>query len=452
MKKTWKCHLFILIFAAAVSGQIDSTDVILPIATRPDIAVAEIATINVGVWAFAYFVLDGYWSQISYHSAVWNMRHGFEWDPNVFKTNFFDHPYHGNLYFNAARTNGMSFWESAPFVFGGSMMWELFMESEFPSYNDLVMTTLGGISVGEVMYRFSEQLLDDRARGSERVFRELGAALINPVGGFNRLIRGDMKQYRSFANHIRQPITGTLSVGGRGEWRGSDLDDITTNPTLEMTLHYGSPLHMKDKRKPYDYFTFRFSTSKADTTRNMAITARALLLGKNFQTGKNDQVTHLVGLFQHHDYVNNQIVNFGGATIGGGLMSRFPLRSELTLITAPHVGAVIIGGSNNEYATSSQGLNYNYSWGYKVRLDVMLMHNTFGSLYFDYNYFFYIAIQGAQGTDRIDMLSLEYNVPIWGKFGLGLDYIYYYRNAHYRDFADVQKSFSGLRLLVSYFY
>jgi hypothetical protein len=87
-----------------------------------------------------------------------------------------------------------------------------------------------------------------------------------------------------------------------------------------------------------------------------------------------------------------------------------------------------------------------------VRLDAVMTHDTFGSLYFDYNYFLYHAIQGAQGTDRIDMLSLEYNIPVWDKFALGLEYLYYYRDAHYRDFPDVQKSFSGLRLLISYFY
>ena len=452
LKKITLCTLVLVILSGVAFGQLVTNDEIIPPPKRADIAVAEVVTVNIGIWAFAYFVLDGYWSHIGPQAVTMNMRHGFEWDPNTFKVNYFDHPYQGSLYFNSARTNGLSFWESTPFVFGGSMMWELFMESEFPSYNDLVMTTLGGITVGEVLFRFSEQILDDRAHGTERVFREIGGALINPVGGFNRLIRGDMKQHRTFTNHIHLPITGTLSLGGRGQWRAADFENIHVTPSLMLTLHYGRPLEYQDTRKPFDYFTFRTWTSQGDTTQNMAIMARALVLGKNFQTGKEDQVNHLGGLFSHYDYVNNDLVNFGGSTLAGGLLSRFPLGRNFNLITAPHLGIIIFGGSNNEYATSASGLNYNYSWGYKARLDAVLSHAKFGSLYLDYNYFLFNAIQGAIGTDRIDMLSINYSVPIWKKLGVGCEYLYYYRDAKYRDFPDIQKSFSGIKFLASYFY
>ncbi|MBN1559378.1 DUF3943 domain-containing protein, partial [candidate division KSB1 bacterium] len=133
-------QIFAIILLTCAGAAQPTGEEIMPPPKRADIAAAEILFINAGVWAFAYYGLDGYWSQISWQSVGMNLRHGFEWDPNKFKTNFFDHPFHGNLYFNTARTNGLSFWEAAPFSFGGSMMWELFMESEFPSYNDLLMT------------------------------------------------------------------------------------------------------------------------------------------------------------------------------------------------------------------------------------------------------------------------------------------------------------------------
>ncbi len=72
------------------------------------------------------------------------------------------------MFFNAARTNGYSFWESAPFVLVGSYFWEMFAETQGPSLNDLVNTTLGGITLGEASYRLSQLILDDRARGGAR--------------------------------------------------------------------------------------------------------------------------------------------------------------------------------------------------------------------------------------------------------------------------------------------
>ena len=62
-------------------------------------------------------------------------------DNDQFSTNLFAHPYHGNLYFNAARSNGLTFWESAPYAFAGSLMWEIAAEVEPPAINDLMATT-----------------------------------------------------------------------------------------------------------------------------------------------------------------------------------------------------------------------------------------------------------------------------------------------------------------------
>ena len=54
------------------------------------------------------------------------------------------------------------------------------------SYNDLINTGFGGIALGEVMYRMSSMVLDNRATGSGRTWREVGGFLIDPVRGFNR--------------------------------------------------------------------------------------------------------------------------------------------------------------------------------------------------------------------------------------------------------------------------
>ena len=88
------------------------------------------------VWSFDRYIVKEDWAYINGHTIKSNFKKGPVWDTDQFTTNLFSHPYHGSLYFNAARSNGMNFWQSAPFAAGGSLMWEFFMENEPPSIND----------------------------------------------------------------------------------------------------------------------------------------------------------------------------------------------------------------------------------------------------------------------------------------------------------------------------
>jgi hypothetical protein len=65
-------------------------------------------------------------------------------------------------------------------------MWEYFGENTRPSKNDLINTPISGAFLGEILYRISSNILDDRKRGAERVWREFFAGLINPTRALNR--------------------------------------------------------------------------------------------------------------------------------------------------------------------------------------------------------------------------------------------------------------------------
>lgn len=166
----------------------DST-IILPF--RPWQAAAEIIGTNIFVWSFNRFVTNEGFAQINGKTIKKNFKTGPVWDTDAFDTNLVAHPYHGSLYFNAARSNGLNFWQSAPFTLGGSLMWEFFMENEPPSTNDLIATTFGGIALGEITFRLSDIFLDYRTTGKERIGREVLAGVISPVRAVTRIINGD---------------------------------------------------------------------------------------------------------------------------------------------------------------------------------------------------------------------------------------------------------------------
>ena len=68
--------------------------------------------------------------------------------------------------------------------------WECCGETHPPAPNDLLNTAIGGMSLGEMLYRTSARILDNNATGTERVFREIGGALANPQRGVSRLAHG----------------------------------------------------------------------------------------------------------------------------------------------------------------------------------------------------------------------------------------------------------------------
>lgn len=122
-------------------------------------ALAEATGINVFVHCFDRFALNADFAQTTMRTWSDNFKNGFVWDNDVFSTNLFMHPYHGNLYFNSARSQGLTFWESAPYAMLGSLEWEFLGEREPPAINDLIATTMGGICIGEITNRISRIIL-----------------------------------------------------------------------------------------------------------------------------------------------------------------------------------------------------------------------------------------------------------------------------------------------------
>ncbi len=190
-------------------------------------------------------------------SAGFPWGSGWEWDQDRFGNNFLSHPMMGSFYYGAARSNGYSFWESAPIVFAGSYMWKIFGENGTPEREDLINTTFDGIVLGEVMYRLSSNILDDRATGRERVLREIFAGLVDPVRGFNRLLQGKYRRRTNSDVYQKEPLNITLFAGIHSI--NNDENTILSGHNDEMfniQLDYGNPYEDR-RRKPFDFFRAR---------------------------------------------------------------------------------------------------------------------------------------------------------------------------------------------------
>ena len=97
-----------------------------------------------------YFVKDRSWARISRGVIRDHLTNGWVWDNDSYSGNQFSHPYHGGMFYNAAREHGLSYGVSLLYPVVGSLTWELFCETNRPAMNDLLSTGIGGAAIGEI--------------------------------------------------------------------------------------------------------------------------------------------------------------------------------------------------------------------------------------------------------------------------------------------------------------
>jgi hypothetical protein len=104
-------------------------------------------------------------------------------DNDLAVINYIGHPYQGSFYFNATRSQGARFWQASLFTILQSVLWEYVWEGglEQPSIQDLIITPLGGILLGELSHRAT---LAMRKNGFQW-YEIIVTCIINPAFAIN---------------------------------------------------------------------------------------------------------------------------------------------------------------------------------------------------------------------------------------------------------------------------
>ena len=448
-----------------------------PKAKRPWIAALEVTGINVGVHCFDRWVLKEDFSQTTLRTLRRNFTDGMVWDNDLFTTNMFAHPYHGNLYFNAARFNGLTFWESAPYALGGSLMWEFLGETEPPAINDVIATSFGGICIGEVTHRMSNVVLDDRSRGFRRFLREAAATVINPIKGLNRIISGDAWRIRhehyKYHDMKEFPIDMALSVGSRYLADDGALFRGEHNPFVNIYLAYGEPLNGERHNNPYDYFDAEVTFGLSG---NQPLINSLHLLGRIWsapmQWGKN--IDAEFGIYQHFNYYDSKPVKDGSnltpyriseaASLGPGVIFSFPEVGALSRIEQRvFLSGILLGGTKSDYYSFLER-DYNMGSGYSIKTKTHLEMRNFGRFILHAKFFHiftmkgyeqrdlsdvdphYINAQGDRGNARLLVITPHVEIDLRKGWSLLASASYYNRKTHYRYYDDVKANTFEVRM------
>jgi hypothetical protein len=401
----------------------------------------EVIGLNFSVWAYHRYLSGEGWSNISWESIQNNFKTGFEWDVDGYLMNQFWHPYHGSNYYNLARSNGLGFWESAPYAFGGSLMWEFFMENQAPSYNDIVNTPVTGIILGEISFRVSNLIIDESAVGLERFFREFSSTLINPMQGFNRLIRGDM--WKDGKPNKRSKFNVIVSSGVHNVFFSSKMNNSKSYVAIISDLNYGDQFSVSDHQRPFDYFTLHTEVNIAQGDNIVGIFASGVLWDtklKLFEKSKN-----VIGIYKEIDIYINTVYKLSATSVTGQIINTEPLSLSVSLQNYFGLSAILMGATNSQYS-SEFGKDYNIGPGASAKIGAKVIIKNFGEIYSNYKRFWIHTLSGAEGEEFVGLLNIGINYQLFENSYLGLDFLLYERYGDYKNFPNTQDTNSALRV------
>jgi hypothetical protein len=357
-----------------------------------------------------------------------NMQAGFEWDMNRWMTNQFGHPYQGSNYFTFGRANGMSFWEASSVAAFGSATWEYFFESNRASLNDLINTTLGGITLGEVMYR-SAWVVRDPSKSSGR--REIIAAAIDPMSGLERWMSGDMKRVAEKPKSVIPDSLGWQLDAGLLVQGTSLLQSATIGrPFVDGHVFYGN-VRRGYSRTPFQ--AFQLEIAAGDSLGHAQIHGR--LFGSPFGKDDRNQFT----LFQTYDFIHNPAYDFGGQGFEAEVSTTRRVPHNWSAWLAASGGATVLAAANSLLQPGdgtiiprrSEDRTYDYGPGARFGGTIELEHTSRTVVELDYQAFHVNVVDGTRANHILQRVQAEIRVPVAREFWVGVMGEYFYREAYF---------------------
>ncbi|MBE0603435.1 MAG: DUF3943 domain-containing protein [Deltaproteobacteria bacterium] len=360
------------------------------------------------------------------HTIRENITGSWGFDGDDFKVNQLMHPYQGAVYHGFARSAGLGYWESSLYTFLGSYVWEVAGETTRPSVNDQVASGIGGSLLGEPLFRLASLVLEDGG-DYPGFWRELGAAVLSPPTGFNRLVYGDRfkgvfpSRNPATFTRLRLGASTTKSVSGPSTEKVDEAEG-----TADYSLSYGLP--GKDGytyNRPFDYFHFEFTAVSSNNLFENVMT-RGLLLGKKYEAG--DDYRGVWGLYGSYDYISPQVFRVSSTALSLGTTGQWWL-SRAVALQGSALGGIGYGAGGTVHATEDRDYHYG-----AVAQGLLAARLIFGDkAMFDITgREYYISGLGStrtDGSERIFRGNASFTVSVYKRHALGIQYVRSVRDA-----------------------
>ena len=350
-------------------------------------------------------------------------------DDDQFVTNQFLHPYSGTIYYGLARSTGLNFWESFLYAAAGSFLWEIGGETGPPSINDQISTPIGGTFLGEPLFRMASLLLEEGG-GRPGFLRELGAALLSPPTGFNRLVFGNRFD-AVFPSH--QPaIFSRFQLGGTLSASSNNVSEAVKEhgATADFDFAYGLPGKPGYRyTRPFDYFDFHFTAVTANTFES--INTRGLLFGTPYASNASRGVW---GLYGTYDYISPQAFRVSNTALSLGTTWQSWLSRAVAL-----QGTALSGAGYGAGGSIQRTVDRDYHYGmtpqallaFRLILDDRAMFDFTGRDY----YVSGVVSPEPHGWENILRGDASFTLRLFGRHGIAVRYVLSHRDARYPNIA-----------------
>lgn len=360
-----------------------------------------------------------------------NLHSAWIWDHDEYNINQIGHPYQGATYFTTARSAGLNFWESAAYAtLFGNIPWELLCECETPAINDLIITSVGGATLGEMMHRFY-------ADSWNSSFRWM-AYFLAPTEGINY--------------HIFKWEPGIMDT------RTEELDTVFFAGILDKLNHfmfgagvnaiYGKPFG-KDTEAPFDSFEFHLQGCFSAESYLYTLFTDGYLWAKGIRTGLNSAST--VGFSLHYNFIYSDEIHYSDNSVGFTFKSRSFLPGNAVFDFKLHLNWLMLGGT--EYykfmngdipmpASGEERRDYDLCTGENIKMSLSLSQDGFGRLMlfcmFSGMHPIDDAVEddGSDGFTSVVMLGTSYEHNVLKNLSAGISYQSYYKKGFYNHADD----------------
>ena len=422
-----------LLLGAPAQAQSDNASI--PAKPSPHFwqAAGTIVATNGLLWFYNRHVQSRAWADVGTQSWWANLRGGFTWDDDAFGVNQVAHPYHGSLYFNAARGSGYDFWGSTPFVAAGSLSWEFFTENIRPSINDLINTTLGGIALGEAAFRISSLLTSTRAGTAGR---QVSAFVVDPISRTQSLLSGNDRSLRT------APSSYTSIALGQRRGVGTAPAGLTTGrPFVGLAVQYGNAFD-EQTTHPYDAFEFSLHLSPNEHILLTHVAVSGLLARRYLARSSQSQL--MLGLYQNYDYDDLPLTKASSQSMSGALLFRGDRGGRTQIDLGLHLELVPLAAVSSDYDVVRRR-DYDFGPGVGGRFTGALRHDGRELVRLDGRSVWVHSLYGTDANHLMTTGRVSATVPVIRMLSVGGDLEVTLRRSSYHHQPGISRRVSQLR-------
>jgi len=158
---------------------------------------------------------------------------------------------------------------------------------------------------------------------------------------------------------------------------------------------------------------------------------------------------HIVGAFQHFDYINNWNLEFGAQSIGAGFLTRMQTKGGYDLRAAVHANAVLMAGVSSPYSGFT-GREYDYGPGVGLHFEASFARNGWPWLSVRHDSYFINTVNGPDSEHLVTVNRVRAIAPLVNDIGLGLEYSFSYVENRYADYPDQKARTPQARIFASW--